>query len=275
MFVRSVREFEASGKLTLLLGGTFRSARLITAEDGMGFSYHDNQAPAGLESALWYKHHWEANYVASGRGEVTDLTTGQVWPLEPGALYVVGPNDRHRVRVLENMHAISVFCPALRGDERHDEDGSYSPSGPIPQTDRRMFVRRVDEVRDSGKGVEIAHGQAQTLRLLTRADDVGFSFSVVYPAAGMEALLWYKHHWEANHILSGTGEVTDLTTGQSWKLEPGVIYNVGPKDRHRVRTDGEMNLISVFCPPLQGDEVHDEDGSYPPSGPVPPGPPGY
>jgi hypothetical protein len=34
--------------------------------------------------------------------------------------------------------------------------------------------------------------------------------------------LWYKHHWEANHILSGTEDVTDLTTGESWTLEPGV-----------------------------------------------------
>jgi L-ectoine synthase len=69
--------------------------------------------------------------------------------------------------------------------------------------------------------------------------------------------------------------VTDLTTGQSWKLESGVGYNVGPKDRHRLRADTDMHLISVFCPPLEGHERHDADGALPPSGPVPPGPEGY
>ena len=67
----------------------------------------------------------------------------------------------------------------------------------------------------------------------------------------------------------------DLTTGQSWKLEPGVGYNVGPKDRHRLRADTALHLISVFCPPLEGHEQHDADGALMASGPVPPGPAGY
>lgn len=206
---------------------------------------------------------------------MTDLTTGERWPLEAGVLYVVGPNDRHRVQVTEDMHLVSVFCPPLQGDEHHDEDGGYPASGPVPNTDRRMFVKRADEMRASGKEMVVANGQSRSIRMLTRADDVGCGFSDVHFAAGAEMTLWYKHHWEANHIISGTGEVTDLTTGQSWKLEPGVGYNVGPKDRHRVRADNDMHLVSVFCPPLKGDEQHDADGSLVPSGPVPPGPVGY
>ncbi|HLJ21388.1 MAG TPA: ectoine synthase, partial [Stellaceae bacterium] len=83
---------------------------------------------------------------------------------------------------------------------------------------------------------------------------------------GAEAVLWYKHHREANHILAGTGEVTDLSTGQSWKLEPGVAYNVGPRDRHRLRAVTALHLLSIFSPALRGDEQHDAEGALAPSG---------
>ena len=274
MFIRTLEGLAAAGMVKTPGTGT-RSGRYLTATDRLGFSYNDNRIAAGAEMTLWYKHHWEANFILSGRGTVTDLTSGQRWPLEPGVLYVVGPNDRHSIHLTEATHLVSVFCPALKGDERHDPDGAYPASGPVPRTDRRMFVKRADEMRAAGHEMTAANGQARTLRMLTKADDLGFGFSDVHLAAGAEATLWYKHHWEANHIISGTGLVSDLTTGQSWKLEPGVGYNVGPKDRHRVRADTDLHVISVFCPPLEGHERHDADGALAPSGPVPPGPPGY
>jgi len=274
MLVRTLGDLTAAGMIRTPGTGT-RSARYLTAADGMGFSYNDNRIAARTEMTLWYKHHWEANFILAGRGEVTDLTNGQTWGLEAGVLYVVGPNDRHRLTLTEEMHLVSIFCPPLKGDERHDADGGYPASGPVPRTARRMFVKRADELREAGKEMTVATGQARTLRMLTKADDLGFGFSDVHVAAGAEATLWYKHHWEANHIIAGTGVVTDLTTGQSWKLEPGVGYNVGPKDRHRLRSDTDLHLISIFCPPLEGHERHDADGTLAPSGPVPPGPAGY
>jgi len=69
--------------------------------------------------------------------------------------------------------------------------------------------------------------------------------------------------------------VTDLATGQTWTLAPSMAYNVGPKDRHRLRADTDIHLVSVFCPPLAGNEQHDKDGALAASGPVPPGLPGY
>jgi L-ectoine synthase len=272
MFFRTLATLEAAGRIKVLVNGTTRSARFLTATDGMGFSYNDNRVAKGSDAMLWYKHHWEANYIISGRGELTDLMSGQQWALAPGTLYVVGPNDRHRFRVIEDEHHVSVFCPALRGDEAHDPDGGYAASGPGPQTDRHMFVKRADEMRQAGLELVAANGQARTIRLLTQSDEVGFTFSDVHLSAGAETTLWYKHHWEANHILAGAGEVTDLATGQTWTLEPGVAYNVGPRDRHKLRAHSDLHLVSVFSPPLKGDEQHDQDGTLPPSGPVPPGP---
>ncbi len=274
MFVRTLDALEAEGRVLTLGTGT-RSARFITAADRIGFSYNDNRGRAGNDVTLWYKNHWEANFFIAGLGDVTDLTTGQTWTLEPGVLYVVGPNDRHRLRLTEDSHFVSIFCPPLKGDERHDADGGYPASGPVPVTDRRMFVKRADEMRATGKEMATTARRASTLRMLTKADDLGFGFSDVHFGDGAEPIYWYKNHWEANHIVSGTGDVTDLTTGESWQLGPGSAYYVGPKDRHQLRAHTDVHLLSIFCPPLRGDERHDADGALEASGPVPPGPEGY
>ena len=275
MFIRTLDELERLGRIRRPLGNdAFRSARFLTAADRMGFSYNENRVNQGTHAVIWLKHHWEANYIISGRGGVTDLTSGACWPLETGVLYVVGPNDRHRLHLTEDSHYISIFCPPLRGDETFDPEGGYSASGPIASTDRRMFVKRADEMDRSGKRITAANGKVRTLRMLTKADGLGFGFSDVHLAAGAEAILWYKHHWEANHVISGTGAVTDLGTGRTWKLEPGMAYNVGPRDRHQLRAGTDMHVVSIFCPPLVGHEQHDADGALAPSGPVPPGPPG-
>ena len=229
----------------------------------------------GRPAHLWYKHHWEANYIISGRGRLTDKSSGETWPLEPGTLYMVGPNDRHIFEVTQDEQHASIFCPALRGDEAHDEDGAYEASGPIEPTERRMFVLTADAMRGEGREMVVANGKARTLRMLTRADGLGFSFSDVHFDAGASADLWYKNHWEGNYIVSGEGQVEDLTTGEVWELGAGMLYGVGPKDRHRVSARTDLHILSVFCPPLQGDEQHDADGALEPSGLVPPGPPGY
>ena len=168
MFVRTLDELEKLGRIKFPADASFRSARFLTAADGVGFSYNENRVKAGTNLVVWLKHHWEANYIVSGRGEVTDLTSGESWPLEAGVLYVVGPNDRHRLHLTEDECHVSIFCPPLTGEERFDEDGSYEASGPIEATDRRMFVKRVDEMRRAGKEMITANGQARTIPMLTK-----------------------------------------------------------------------------------------------------------
>ena len=67
-----------------------------------------------------------------------------------------------------------------------------------------LGAKRADEMRASGDEMVAANGQVRTLRMLTKADDVGFGVSDVHLAAGAEAVLWNKHHWQANHIISGS-----------------------------------------------------------------------
>ncbi len=274
MFRRSLEEFRAAGKEKVVANGGARSARLLTKVDGLGFSLADVSLAAGMEVTLWYKNHWEANYIVSGSGEVRDLTTGEGHGIAPGVIYTVGPQDRHMIVAAEDLRIISVFNPAVVGDEVHDEDGAYPPTGPIPERQERMFVRSVAAMRATGKEKVVAGGSARTARMLLKDDGLGFTVCDVNLAPGNKNVLWYKNHWEANHIIGGSGEVTDLTSGEVWPLVPGTMYCVGPNDRHSMHAITDLHLISVFCPALQGDEMHDEDGALAPSGPVPPGPSG-
>ena len=58
-----------------------------------------------------------------------------------------------------------------------------------------------------------------------------------------------------------------MTSGERWPLEAGVLYVVGPNDRHRFLVTEDEHHLSIFCPPLRGDERFDQDGGYEASGP--------
>jgi len=260
MFIRTLEDVRDTDRYKVLLNSALHSARYLAAADGMGFSLHVNRSKPCPPMTLWYKNHWEANYIISGVVNITDLTTQQAWKIGPGDLYQVGPNDRHYFEVVEEEHHLSIFCPSLTGNETHDADGSYSPSGTVPKTNQRMFLKRIDEMRAAGKEIVTANGQARVVRALTKSDGMGFSFSDVNLTAGASTVLWYKHHWASNYILSGTGLVEDLNTGESWELKADMAYNVGPRDRHRLTALTDLHLASVFCPPLEGSEQYDADG---------------
>ena len=94
------------------------------------FNYDHGEVAANPVHLLWYKNHWEANYILEGEADVVDIGTLHTHPLAPGTLYVVGPDDRHSVRTHTELHLISIFNPPLVGDEQHDEDGTLPASGP-------------------------------------------------------------------------------------------------------------------------------------------------
>ena len=276
MLIRTMADLEAAGRVISISHGRARAVRLLTKSDGLAFSVSEARSNAVGASELWYKNHWEANYIRSGEATLEDRSTGERWALTPGVLYCVGPNDRHRIiRERESdMRIISVFNPPIEGKETHDEDGAYPPTGAIPEGPPKMFVRTVEDVQRMGRESVVAGGAATTRRYLLADDRLGFSFSAVFLDAGASADLWYKHHWEANVVLDGTAAITDRESGETHTLGPGAMYVVGPQDRHHVRAVTDLHIVSVFDPPLAGGEQHDQDGSFPPTGPVPAGPSG-
>ena len=183
---------------------------------------------------------------------------------------MVGPKDKHHVSTKTEMRAVTVFNPALIGNEKPDEDGAYPPTGEVPpawagDSGRTMFLKRLADTRE----VSVSHGAAKAYRYLTQADECGFTISTPRSPAGDGIVLHYKNHVEANYVIEGEGTAEDLTTGEKWDLFPGSMYFVGPKDRHQVNTTTGFYLLSVFNPPLVGNETHDDQGGYPPTGPIP------
>src|SRR5262249_33853911 len=110
-------------------GEGWESRRILLSADRMGFSLHDTIVKEGTEQRLHYKHHLEANYCISGRGEVVDVKTGKSYSISPGTLYALDKNDEHILRAVSgDLRLVCVFNPALTGQEKHQADGSYAAS---------------------------------------------------------------------------------------------------------------------------------------------------
>ena len=110
-----------------VIGDAFESRRILLAADGVGYSLHDTLVKEGSEQHLQYKNHVESNYCIEGEGTVENETTGEVFPLNPGTIYVLDENEPHVVRATKgDLRLICIFTPALTGHETHDADGSYA-----------------------------------------------------------------------------------------------------------------------------------------------------
>ena len=66
-------------------------------------------------------------------------------------------------------------------------------------------------------------------------------------------------------MISGTGTIDDLATGERHGLAAGTLYALDRHDRHTLRAETELVTVCVFNPPVTGNEVHDETGAYRPA----------
>ena len=126
-----------------------------------------------------------------------------------------------------------------------------------------MFVKSLAKVEADGLCVEWGAGTSH--RLLTSRDGMGFTVCHTVVRAGTESLLHYRNHLEACYCIAGEGEVEDME-GNVFAIRPGDIYVLDKHDRHVLRGGKatDLILVSVFNPPLKGDERHnlrDPDGS--------------
>ena len=125
-----------------------------------------------------------------------------------------------------------------------------------------MIVRTVEDLKTHGSYRE-KPGVWSSARYLLRRDGMGFTLTETTVAAGSSQTMQYKNHVEANLIIEGEGDVTDLATGRVHRLKPGTMYALDRHDRHRIDAITDMRLVCVFSPALAGPETHGEDGSYP------------
>ena len=125
-----------------------------------------------------------------------------------------------------------------------------------------MIVRTVEDLKTQGSYRE-KPGVWSSARYLLRRDGMGFTVTHTTIAAGSSQTMQYKNHVEANLVIEGEGELTDLATDAVHRLRPGTMYALDRHDRHRIDARTGMRIVCVFAPALVGPETHDEDGSYP------------
>jgi L-ectoine synthase len=126
-----------------------------------------------------------------------------------------------------------------------------------------MLIKKLEDIRRSERNVTDKGWESS--RLLLAQDGMGFSFHITTLSAGREWTFHYQHHVEAVYVLSGTGSVEDLATGQRHELEPGTLYALDQHDRHTLRADTQLVTVCVFNPPVTGSEIHDQTGAYLPA----------
>lgn len=126
MIIRSLKGIEGTERDVKSASGTWRSKRIILADDGVGFSLHETTVYPGTVNKFWYKNHIEAVLCVEGEAELTNEETGEVTLITPGDMYLLDKHDRHTLCPKTLFRAVCVFNPPVTGREDHDADGAYS-----------------------------------------------------------------------------------------------------------------------------------------------------
>lgn len=124
-----------------------------------------------------------------------------------------------------------------------------------------MIVRTFEECLNSERRVQ--GGNWESVRMLLKEDQMGFSFHITTIFANTETPIHYQNHLESVYCISGEGEVETCEDGKVYSIRPGTLYILDKHDKHLLRASQDMVMACVFNPPLLGDEVHDSNGVYP------------
>lgn len=125
-----------------------------------------------------------------------------------------------------------------------------------------MTVRSIKEIEGTDRDVHCPNGGFRSLRLLLAKDGMGFSVHKTIIPPGEPQHWHYTQHMEACYCIEGRGILTNLTTGEVHDITPDTIYVLDNHDDHTFQAIVPVVLISIFNPPVTGQEVHQADGSY-------------
>jgi L-ectoine synthase len=124
-----------------------------------------------------------------------------------------------------------------------------------------MIVRTLHAARNSARRIDAQNWNS--VRLLLRKDDMGFSLHVTTIYAGTRTHMHYRNHLEAVYCMSGEATIETIADGRQYDIRPGTLYALDRHDEHVLHAHSELTLLCVFNPPLIGTETHNEHGVYP------------
>lgn len=118
-----------------------------------------------------------------------------------------------------------------------------------------MKTKNIDDVKP------VKFNGGNSYRVVLERDNLGFAMMETRIDKGIHK--WeYKNHKEACMCISGYGYLHDLTNGEVKPIYKGVTYLVDNHQPHLFEAITKVVLVSVFNPPLKGNETHDENGNY-------------
>jgi L-ectoine synthase len=123
-------------------------------------------------------------------------------------------------------------------------------------------MRTVDVNNLTGTDKDVLFTGGNSLRAVLMADNLGFAvMKTVIPKGG--PYFWhYNRHKEVCYCISGKGVLTDYWSGEQFIIKPDVMYIQDKNEEHTFEALEDTVLISIFNPPLIGNEKHDANGNY-------------
>ena len=106
-----------------------------------------------------------------------------------------------------------------------------------------MIVRTLEECENSERKVD--GGNWQSVRMLLKDDNMGFSFHITTILAGTETPIHYQNHLESVYCMSGNGEIETVEDGKIYKTLIAVAVDADGND---LTDNGEVLLGDKPCP---------------------------
>jgi len=123
-----------------------------------------------------------------------------------------------------------------------------------------MKVNRISEIEGTERDVKFTGGNSQ--RVVLESDGLGFAVMKTNIKKGGPYHWHYPNHLEACYCISGEGVLRSLEDGAEHSIDVDSCYLLDEHDNHTFEALTDVVLISVFNPPLRGDETHDKNGQY-------------
>lgn len=123
-----------------------------------------------------------------------------------------------------------------------------------------MKIVRTQDLEQTERDVIFTGGNS--IRLIIKKDNMGFGVCKTYIPKGGPHHWHYPNHLEACYCIKGHGYLTNLKTGLKILISPDTTYLLDEHDDHTFEALTDVVLISIFNPPLKGNEKHDQNGQY-------------
>jgi L-ectoine synthase len=118
-----------------------------------------------------------------------------------------------------------------------------------------MPIKIINKTDLLGGPRHIKHTTYETCRFLLDADEVGVTVTDIVMEPHVDEIYGYDDHVEIAYCIGGDATLTDIATGFSHDIRPGVMWVTAKGDRFRFVARVPTRLICVFTPAFSGAET--------------------